>query len=829
MENNVKILKLIIFLGSLIFCFSQKTNQDNNYIFEHYNPLEEDIIDIKEDEFLTDKLNYNKIKSYKFLILNNTDEIFFDFQSEFGCLYINIDKEESNNSDSSDFEFCSKGVINIFSLKKNEIIEKFENKEIDSLINITLNIQVGYSSEEKTYNFIFDYSLKVSLRKPVINVFKINSAHKILCKTEKITENNYRCIFMAVNHYENDENIIIYSKPINDITKLNIYANFINKIEYDTFNIEYLSNNIPNETTNYTNYNNNRDFIIIPKREEDKYIYISIESSIETTIELLNKNIKNDNSFPKEGEIKIYSINNTKIDIDLNYPQDDLISLTIITLNGKGNITLDYINKRNYYITDTIDNKLDIKLNKIYCMYSIECKLTINSLDDDEEKELGFIFYIYYTPIVTSKPNRLNELTYGKSSKLLRKYYPTSLIFYQKIEDINSPLNINFQLYNLEENVKIQNFQIDIKIVSKNIIHLLKLKYDDIGKYDTLEEGKFDPVLAASNIYLNLKEILDTDSVKEPYLLIYFKSDVEDLVIGSTISQANSLIYSSERIYHYGKLNNEEKIVYRLKGNKKYNLMRLEFGANNKNIDWTVKRTNNNITYIKNDTDLSFVQEKWINGRELLTMYIEHGEDIYLTIFSKNKIKNNKITNYAFKYINSAKNGDFKNYLIKADSLDYNKKKHLVSIKKLQNIPKTSTVNYFIKIISEEYYYKEEILKTISITESKCDYINKTSNDDNIIFNITSLIKENTYYYINAYSIVNDNDDYEYVSYSNIKIKYVIKQVKESNVGLIIAALTLAGLTFLIIVTRCVWYCCCKRRRRNYNHYDYYYHDNLLY
>ena len=43
-------------------------------------------------------------------------------------------------------------------------------------------------------------------------------------------------------------------------------------------------------------------------------------------------------------------------------------------------------------------------------------------------------------------------------------------------------------------------------------------------------------------------------------------------------------------------------------------------------------------------------------------MYINNGEDIYLTIY-KNSVSQDDIKiNYVFKYINSGKNGDFKNY-----------------------------------------------------------------------------------------------------------------------------------------------------------------------
>ena len=850
MENNVKIIKLLILLGVFIFCFSQTINETNKFILNYYNPLQKEIIDIYEDEFISNRLDYQDIISYKFLILNDTNEIFFDYQSEYGCLYINIDKGESINNE-PDFQFCSEGTKNIFSLKKDEILEKIDNKEIDSLCNITINIEAGFTQSDKNLTFGAKYSLKVSLRKPVINIFKINSDNNILCKTEKITENNYRCVFMAVNHDENDKDIILYSKSINDINKLNIYTNFINKIEYDNYNISYLANNVPDESAKYTNYNKDKDFIIIPKIEKDKYIYISIESSIETTIELLNKKIDNKDIVLEADETRVYSINNsysnnpemdnTEITIDFKDKiKEGKISLTLVTLNGKGKINL-YFNKQRKYMTDVIDNKLNFKLDLSFCTYFQECKLIINSEDDDEEHESGFIFYVSYTHIISnSKVDKLNELPYGKSSKLLRYHIKAEpLIFYQKIEDTSSPLNINFQIYNLEVKRSILNFNIEIKIISKKDFYLFKLDFDNFNKEDShkvVAEGKFDPVLAASNIYLNLKEIKDIIYLEEPYLIIYIKEKTDgipdELILGSTIFQANSLMYSSERIFHYGKLNNEEKIVYRLKGNKKYHLMRLEIGYNNNNISWTVKRTNNNKDYKKNDTYLSFVTESWDNGRTLLTMYIERGEDIYLTIFPNNKITNINITNFAFKYINSVKNGDFKNYKIKTDSLDYNKKKRLVTIKKLDNIPETSTVNYYIKIINETCYYKDEILKTISITESECDFLNKFSNndkDDKIVFNITDLIGENIYYYINAYSIVDENDDYEYVSYSNIKIRNATRIIKDANIGLIIAALSLAGLTFLIIINRAIWYCCCKvRRRRSYHYYDRYGGD-LLY
>ena len=172
--------------------------------------------------------------------------------------------------------------------------------------------------------------------------------------------------------------------------------------------------------------------------------------------------------------------------------------------------------------------------------------------------------------------------------KLLYNINQYPLIIFEQIQDINSPININLQLYNLKEINLINNFDIEVRILSKKDIYKLKLDFENINQYEIYAKSKFDSILKVSNIYLNLKELEDIISLEEKYILIYlnnnksnnFNNILEQLIIGITISQSNSLIYSSEGIYHYGQLNKEEKILYRLKGNNKYHLMRLEFGCN---------------------------------------------------------------------------------------------------------------------------------------------------------------------------------------------------------------------------------------------------------
>ena len=211
-------------------------------------------------------------------------------------------------------------------------------------------------------------------------------------------------------------------------------------------------------------------------------------------------------------------------------------------------------------------------------------------------------------------------------------------------------------------------------------------------------------------------------------------------------------------------------------------------------------------------------------------MIIEKGEDIYLTIFQNNKVDNTNITNFIFKYINSPNNGYFKNYIIKQDSLNFNKKHNTISINKLTNIPQYYSVKYYLKIIKELEYVKQEIISTKDITGSNSVLCSQNEAKDKIIFNLDTLIATEIFYYIYAYFIVSDNSyEEENISYSNIKINKVSKTVIKPNFSLIISSLSIAGGVLILLFVRWISYCC-KKRRVNTYHYDFNYHyDNLLY
>ena len=847
-KNNKNLFLLILFI-LVTTSFSQKFKNDDKMVnlienIYYTTTLNDAFIDIIFDKFIFGNIEHNSTMYYKIKIENDTEQIFFDFQSEYGCLYIAFDEETLINS-SYHYIFCSEGIDNIFTLNKNEIIEKKNDNKIDSISGLTLFIKVGLSNDELEHdNINFEYSLKVSAKKPKLNIFEINSEHKTLCEMEEVHENNYRCLFV-ITDIENKENldrnnIIIYSNSQNKEIKLNIYADYINKTLYDNYNIEYFINNIPNKNSTYNNNNTEIDFINIPNLELNKYIYISVESNIKTTIEIVSQKISlNEVKLPLNNNIQINRIdkNFTNIYFNFNNSKDEDFSLSLVTLYGKARIYLGY-DVSTEYIADTIENKLILNINKYSCnLNESNCKLIINNLKQNDKKGLEYLFYISYE---AKSMNNLNELNYGKSNKMLFTDFQFPILLYEKIPNMNSPININLQIYNIPEIDLIKDkYDVEILVLQKKELHQIKLNHSYINNFETMKH-KFDPILSSVNIFLSIKDIRYFGFFDDPFLVIYITNNnnnntdniINKLILGSTISQINSLIYSSERIYHYGELNNEEKIVYRLKGNPEYHLMRLEFGSNSDLVEWTVKRTNDNDNYRKNDSDLSFVTEKWINGRELLTIYIEKGEDIYLTIFTKNIITNSNLTNYVFKYINSKKNDDFQNHIIKHNSLNYDINSRQIGINKINIIPPNSKIIYYLKIINEKDYIKDERINTIAIIESNSTTLLKENNDNHIFFNLENYITSNDTYYINAYAVIIEKYyNIEFISFSGIVIDGKKITLKISKYGLILSSIIISCCSLLILLINLINYCVCKYRRRRNSFdtiFDDFYNDELF-
>ena len=830
-----KITKLFFLLIFLPFFSSSLTNKNIAQVINDYNTyyFTEPSNYTEFDVFQEGNININKtVISYNYQIsIKNKSElgkIFFDYQSDFGYLNISFNKGGKKNT-----VFQSQEKNNFFILDLNDVLNNESWIRDDFVV---MNVQVAFDNIQPNFNF--DFSLKASLKKS-INILEINSEHQILCKTEKVDkdddeDNKYRCLFVVVNKdnitnsEENEKNLLLFpfiNENIDDLN-LNIYADYINKTIYDNFDNESLSQLIPNNNSQYKNkiINKTTNFIRIENITHEKYLYVSIETNKETLLEILSQEIsenKNAYELTNPKKIQTISINGLNASISLDFTKSDIseYSILLITVYGKSTIYFED-NPNEKYTADVRENSLFLSLD------SKKGKLILEKIDE------GHVFYI---TVLDKEKSVINELIYSRASRFSFNNIPEQMLFYENIPVNNDSVNINFQLYNI---LQINNtFNICVALLSKEEMQEIKYNISKINNMTFIAEGQLSPISLSANIHLN--HDLNNENKSNVFIILQptFDTSNKKMILGISLTKVNSLIYPSERIYYYGELNKYDRVTYKLEGNEKYHLMRLELGHNSGDINWSVKRTYEEKNYTMNDTDLSFVIEYWHNGRELLTMYIENGEDIYLTIFKKQNIRRNKNIsyNYVFKYINAGKNGDFKNYVVKQDNLIYNEDDKAIKIYEFWNVhPKNVIMSYYMRTIQYDNYVTSETLNSISLIESKGSfltdkaYITDEETSENLVeFYLRNSLNAMKSYFLNCYiAVIEDNNNIELLSYEGTFIEG--QTIPKPIIGLIIAALCIAGIVFIILVIRFIHHCTCAenyytvRKKSNYRYnYDY--------
>ena len=830
-----KITKLFFLLIFLPFFSSSLTNKNIAQVINDYNTyyFTEPSNYTEFDVFQEGNININKtVISYNYQIsIKNKSElgkIFFDYQSDFGYLNISFNKGGKKNT-----VFQSQEKNNFFILDLNDVLNNESWIRDDFVV---MNVQVAFDNIQPNFNF--DFSLKASLKKS-INILEINSEHQILCKTEKVDkdddeDNKYRCLFVVVNKdnitnsEENEKNLLLFpfiNENIDDLN-LNIYADYINKTIYDNFDNESLSQLIPNNNSQYKNkiINKTTNFIRIENITHEKYLYVSIETNKETLLEILSQEIsenKNAYELTNPKKIQTISINGLNASISLDFTKSDIseYSILLTTVYGKSTIYFED-NPNEKYTADVRENSLFLSLD------SKKGKLILEKIDE------GHVFYI---TVLDKEKSVINELIYSRASRFSFNNIPEQMLFYENIPVNNDSVNINFQLYNI---LQINNtFNICVALLSKEEMQEIKYNISKINNMTFIAEGQLSPISLSANIHLN--HDLNNENKSNVFIILQptFDTSNKKMILGISLTKVNSLIYPSERIYYYGELNKYDRVTYKLEGNEKYHLMRLELGHNSGDINWSVKRAYEEKNYTMNDTDLSFVIEYWHNGRELLTMYIENGEDIYLTIFKKQNIRRNKNIsyNYAFKYINAGKNGDFKNYVVKQDNLIYNEDDKAIKIYEFWKVhPKNVIMSYYMRTIQYDNYVTSETLNSISLIESKGSfltdkaYITDEETSENLVeFYLRNSLNAMKSYFLNCYiAVIEDNNNIELLSYEGTFIEG--QTIPKPIIGLIIAALCIAGIVFIILVIRFIHHCTCAenyytvRKRSNYRYnYDY--------
>ena len=220
--------------------------------------------------------------------------------------------------------------------------------------------------------------------------------------------------------------------------------------------------------------------------------------------------------------------------------------------------------------------------------------------------------------------------------------------------------------------------------------------------------------------------------------------------------------------------------------------MIIEISFNSDLLDFTI----NELVSKYNSTYLFDKFEKR-KGKILLSInmiYNKKLEFVFLNIFKKNDslIDNIKLNNYAFKYSNVKNEDEFLDYkiLYNNDALNIEEKTEFrnnnsfieCSFNKIDIEKNKANITYFLKAFDSEKYIKEESYESIAIMESPFYTVyEKNPSDNNGIITLRANINFTNTVYFQVIALIEEGDDYEYISYKGFEFYWQDPEQKEEE------------------------------------------------
>ena len=219
---------------------------------------------------------------FEITIPYDADKVEFDWQSDAAILLVNVGNERPiYNKEKSHFIFDKSRSDTVFTITKEELKQK---GNLDSIDKATLVLAAYTEVIDSIIGTV--YSFKVHFSRS-LNIYKVNSDQKNLCKPEKFG-NEYRCLYMITfNNIDYINDMMIYSRSQSKSAKVYMYGDFIENQIYDEFNIDELRNKIPNENSKYNTKREQIDFIFLTMASFKSHFYLKVFSDKDDIIELV--------------------------------------------------------------------------------------------------------------------------------------------------------------------------------------------------------------------------------------------------------------------------------------------------------------------------------------------------------------------------------------------------------------------------------------------------------------------------------------------------------------------------------------------------------------
>ena len=750
-------------------------------------------------------ISSNRILEFYYILFNqDADKIAIDFQSEAAGLFINIGSTKPK-IDERDFEFWPKGKDTVFTISKSDTkLKTFMEKYL------TIGIWTNLTDSVYTTPYAFTVRLENGTKD---DIYRVNSEHKALCNPREIEKDkNYRCLYVIEYDFISSYNFMfLYANLQDKSVFFNIYANYIDSIEYEMGTKESISSYIPNKDNKiFWNKDQTEYLYIDQEMKKGQYLLVSVEAERYTTIELLTSLfIYQDGITPNPSSPQLF-MSITDNPLNLNFPEDYMVMVNLICIGGSAEIHWNSQPKNKYYLKGR-DDRLSITSEK----GNKEHKLVVTATDNIEDGK-GFIFIVEYN--IRMDISNFDALNLDKSVNYVYIENDLPIIYYAPLDSFNMDSNEYYDIFFSFD--KLQNEDVKDLTFYENIpfeVIAYLVKDEDIYKarlIPTVEieknykiTGKYDPAIRTGVIRISKDDINNVhfQNYERPYLYLKidklpeFKSirKYKEIGVETNVLKSVSSVPISELSNQFGFLSkNETERTYVIRTNRGYQYMNLQFSCLEDNLSIKIKG--------REDLTKKFIKY----GKSFYYLPMKEKEDETLElIITRNNNETNNEEYFMFQYIYS--NEEVSNqYSIENTSLVVEKKvsNNEASYKiKLNPVKNSNNFNltYIIRAVSEgEMPKKSDVSMKLSKQNVK-EYYNPGIKDGKInleINNITKYVK-----YIQVIVQIKNNECTEYLSYdlfqlSTEKEEYEKKDDDDDDNKTTFIIFIIIGSIFLIMI-----------------------------
>ena len=562
------------------------------------------VITVPVDEYVVGTVEplypYNQTFQFYSVWLNSDEsQVVIDFQSHGAGIFINVGNERPNIVSNVDFPFMPNGGDTIYTISKNDIIAKYSaryHKDITSLKNLVLTIGISGNLTDSVFTTPFAFIVRLANNNKN-DIYRINSDHKALCKTHKLSNGDYRCLYIIeFDFLTKYNNLFIYPTAQNKSVIFNIYASYIKADEFEMKRFKPdIENSIPTEKKHdYSNVNLENDYIFINSINKDRsYLMVSVIADGNTIIELLTTFSLFQNSLTPNPSSPQLLIGVKDFPFTLNFPREYSVMANIVGVGGQAEISWSFDPDNKYYLSGR-DDRLFLTSNGA----NNEHKLNI-ATTHDITNGTGFVFYVEYN--IRADNENFDALVFDKSVRYVY-FNDLPIIYYTPVHSLNMVdqdyLEIFFSFNDLENEEKKERtfyenipFSVNGKIIEELMIY--EAKIDPSMQIDTPKNfyGFYDPSMRTGIFRVSKNDIDHANngsSLENPYL--YLKIDKKDefknirkykkISIETNIYQKSAQIPVSELTYQFGILMiDETEKTYTLRTHETLKYMNLEFSC----------------------------------------------------------------------------------------------------------------------------------------------------------------------------------------------------------------------------------------------------------